>query len=210
MKKTTPKNSILTCVLFGVMAAGPMMAANIRYMNSGDYLEPTGWQGGVIPGANDTARFNWGNNTVTLAGEAPLLMNFQMGVDESGQLVVNAGGKLVTTGVQNSTIGNNNNAGVVGQLTVHAGGEVDVTNVLFVGASATGILTIDGGTVNVTSHLWAGSATPGVGTIYIANGGIFNIGGNIGLGTVNASTPSGGKASLYVQDGGILNLAQIS
>ncbi len=192
------------------MAAGPVMAANIRYMNSGDYLEPTGWQGGVIPGINDTARFNWGNNTVTLAGEAPLLMNFQIGVDESGQLVVNAGGKLNTTGVQNSTIGNNNNAGVVGQLTVNAGGEVDVTNVLFVGASATGILMIDGGTVNVTSHLWAGSATPGVGTIYISNGGIFNIGGNIGLGTVNASTPSGGKASLFVQDGGVLNLAQIS
>ena len=92
MKKTTPKNSVLTCVLFGVLAAGPVMAADIRYMSSGDYLDPTGWQGGVIPGTNDTARFNWGNNTVTLSGEAPLLMNFQMGVDESGQLVVNAGG----------------------------------------------------------------------------------------------------------------------
>ena len=210
MKKTASKNSILALALLGVLAAGPVTAANIRYMNSGDYLEPTGWQGGVIPGTNDTARFNWGNNTVTLSGEAPLLSNFQMGVDDSGQLVVNAGGKLVTTGVQNSTVGNNNNASVVGQLTVNAGGEVDVTNVLFVGASATGILTIDGGTVNVTSHLWAGSGAPGVGTIYISNGGVFNVGGNIGLGTVNASTPSGGKASLFVQDGGVLNLAQIS
>jgi hypothetical protein len=192
------------------MVAGQAMAADIRYMNSGDYLEPTGWQGGVIPGTNDTARFNWGNNTVTLAGEAPLLRRFQMGVDESGQLVVESGGKLTTTGGANSTVGNNPNAGVIGRLTVNAGGEVNVTNVLFVGASATGILTIDGGKVNITSHLWVGSAAPGVGNIYITNGGWLNVGGNIGLGTINASTPSDGKGSVYVQEGGVLNLFQIS
>lgn len=192
------------------MVAGQALAANIRFMNSGDYMDPANWQGGVIPGTNDTARFNWGNNTVTLAAEAPLLRNFQMGVDESGQLVVNAGGKLYTTGTQNSTVGNNANAGVVGRLTVNAGGEVTVTNVLFVGASASGILTVNGGTVTVTSHLWGGSASPGVGSIFITNGGTLNIGGNIGLGTINANLPSGGRCSLYVQDGGVLNLAQIS
>ena len=201
---------MLVGALLGAMAVGQAMAADIRYMNSGDYLEPTGWQGGVIPGINDTARFNWGNNTVTLSGEAPLLMRFQMGVDESGQLVVNAGGKLNTTGVQNSTVGNNNNAGVVGRLTVNTGGEVNVTNVLFVGGNATGILTIDGGTVRVTSHLWGGSGAAGVGTIGISNSGSLTIGGNIGLGTVNASTPSGGKCSVYVGEGGVLNLANIS
>ena len=74
------------CALLGVIMAGQAMAADIRYMNSGDYLTPEGWQGGVIPGIDDTARFNWGNNTVTLAGEAPLLRRFQAGVDESGQL----------------------------------------------------------------------------------------------------------------------------
>ncbi|HWQ91941.1 MAG TPA: hypothetical protein VN673_09740, partial [Clostridia bacterium] len=200
---------LLLCALLGVMVAGQAMAADIRYMSSGDYLDPAGWQGGVIPGIDDTARFNWGNNTVTLAGEAPLLRRFQMGVDESGQLVVNAGGKLTTTGVANSAVGNNPNAGIVGRLTVNEGGEVTVTNVLFVGASATGILTIDGGKVTVTSHLWGGSATPGVGSIYITNGGVLNIGGNIGLGTVNANTPSGGKCSLYVQEGGLLNLTVI-
>jgi hypothetical protein len=210
MKTTTLKNSILVCALLGTIVANKVTAADIRYMNSGDYLEPSGWQGGVIPGINDTARFNWGNNTVTLSGEAPLLMRFQMGVDESGQLVVNAGGKLNTTGVQNSTVGNNNNAGVVGRLTINAGGEVNVTNVLFVGASATGIVTNDGGALLVTSHLWVGSGAVGVGTISIANGGVINVGGNIGLGTINASTPSGGKGSIYVQEGGVLNLNQIS
>ena len=210
MKRTTQRKSILLCALLGAVVASEAMAADIRYMNSGDYLEPTGWQGGVIPGASDTARFNWGNNTVTLAGEAPLLMRFQMGVDESGQLVVNAGGKLKTTGAQNSTVGNNPNAGIIGRLTINAGGEVNVTNVLFVGGSATGIVTNDGGILTVSSHLWGGSAAPGVGTISIRNGGVMSVGGNIGLGTVNASTPSGGKCSLYVEDGGTLRLSNIS
>jgi len=51
---------------------------------------------------------------------------------------------------------------------------------------------------------------PRSGTIYITNGGSLNIGGNIGLGTINASTASGGKGSVFVQDGGVLNLSQIS
>lgn len=202
---------MLVSVLLGVLVAGPVMAADIRYMNSGDYLEPTGWQGGVIPGINDTARANWGNNTITLAGEAPLLGRFQLGVDESGHLLVTTGGKLTTTGLGGgSTVGNNNNAGVVGRLTINAGGEVNVTNVLFVGASATGIVTNDGGLLNISSHLWGGSAAVGVGIISIANGGVINVGGNIGLGTVNASTPSGGRCSVFVEEGGVLNLANIS
>src|SRR6185295_15247021 len=121
-----------------------------------------------------------------------------------------AGGKLNTTGPNNSTVGNNGGVNVVGRLTVNAGGEVYVTNVMFVGASATGILTNDGGILNVSSHLWGGSGAVGVGTISIANGGHLKVGGNIGLGTVNASTPSGGKCSLYVQEGGVLELNQIS
>ena len=203
------------------MAAGQAMAVDLRYQNSGDYFDTVavtgsyGWQNGGggpggLPGTTDTARANWGNNTITLAGEAPLLQRFQLGVDESGQLVVNAGGKLTTTGTANSTVGNNGGAGVIGRLTINAGGEVNVTNVLFVGASATGILTNEGGLLNISSHLWAGSGPVGIGTISILNGGVINVGGNIGLGTVNASTPSGGKASLYVQEGGVLNLANIS
>ena len=80
--------------------------------------------------------------------------------------------------------------------------------------SATGILTNNGGTLNVGSHLWCGSGSVGglgtIGAISVANGGIINVGGNIGLGTINASTPSGGKCSLYVSDGAVLSLNQIS
>ncbi len=229
MKSITPKNLILVCALLGVMVADQAMAADIRYQNSGDYFDTVavtgvnGWQAGGggpggLPGTNDTARANWGNNTITLAGQAPLLGRFQLGVDESGQLVVTTGGKLTTTGPNNSTVGNNGSApggaNVVGRLTINAGGEVTVTNVLFVGGGATGIVTNDGGTLNVGSHLWCGSGNVGglgtIGTISIANGGIINVGGNIGLGTINASSPSGGKCSLYVQEAGILNLSNIS
>jgi len=136
-----------------------------------------------------------------------------MGVDESGRLVVDAGGKLNTTGANNSTVGNNGNSAVVGRLIINAGGEVNVTNVLFVGAGATGMVTNDGGTLRISSHLWAGSSSSPagvVGTIVITNGGVISVGGNIGLGTVNASTPSGNKALVYVQDGGVLNLNQIT
>jgi hypothetical protein len=83
-----------------------------------------------------------------------------------------------------------------------------VTNVLFVGASATGILTNDGGTLNVGSHLWCGSGNVGgvgtIGTISIANGGIINVGGNIGWARLTPARHQGGKCSLYVQDGGVL------
>lgn len=212
------------CALLGVMVSSQTQGANLRYQTSGDYFLSTnttpgqGWQipAGGVPGAADTARFNWGNNTVTLAGAAPLLNNFQMGVDESGGLVVNSGGVLITKGAANSTIGNSSsvNSGVIGRLTVNTGGQVTVTNVLFVGNSparnVTGILTVNGGTVSVTSHLWAGSGASTTGYIYLTNGGTLNIGGNIGLGTINASTPSGSAASVYVQDGGVLNLSQIS
>lgn len=153
MKSTTRRNSILVCALLGVMVAGQALAADLRYQNSGDYtnilaIHGLGWfnpaaPGSLttLPGSADTIRANYGNNTITLTTVAPEVRRFQLGVDESGQLVVENGGKLTTTGGANSTVGNNPNAGIIGRLTVNAGGEVIVTNVLFVGASATGILT---------------------------------------------------------------------
>lgn len=216
--------------LLGVMVTGLAQAANIRYQASGDYFDflaagnvgPNGWQNvaGVagLPGALDTARFNWGSNTVTLAGTAPTITAFQMGVDESGGLVVNNGGLLTSTG--NSAVGNNAGGGganpTTGFLTVNSGGVVNAGAVLRLGGTAPlspgnlkGIITIDGGTLNVISHLWVGAANNTVGTIDINSGGILNVGGMLGLGTVNASSASGGLGFLNVNDGGILNLANI-
>lgn len=223
MNRTSREYSILVCALLGVMAAGQAGAVDLRYQNSGDWFDTVavtgsyGWRDGGggpdgLPGENDTARLNWGGmagNTVILSAEAPLINRFQLGVDESGFLIVNAGGILRTRGGANSSVGNNN-ANCIGRMTVNTGGEVIVTNVLFVGNNTSGFVTNDGGNILVTSHLWIGNAASVVGAVYIKNGGVVNVGGNIGLGTINASTASGGKGFVYVQDGGVLNLAQIS
>jgi hypothetical protein len=223
MKSTTLKNTTLIGALLGVLTAGPATAANLRFQGtSGDWTNTVavtgsyGWQAGGggpggLPGANDTARLNWGSmagNTVTLSTVAPLISNFQFGVDESGYLIVNAGGVLTTKG-GNSTVGNNNTA-CIGRMTVNTGGQVIVTNVLFVGNTTSGFVTNDGGNILVTSHLWVSAATNIVGAVTIKNGGVINIEGNIGLGTKDAVNATGGKGYMFVQDGGTLNLSNIS
>jgi hypothetical protein len=227
--RTIRKNSMLGCALLGVMVAGQAMATDIRYHGNGDYfdLESTspggnGWQSTAVPGALDTARFNWANNTVTLAGAAPTISRFQMGVDESGGLVVNSGGSLTTT--SSGTIGNNNGGAtpVNGFLTINSGGVVNNGgSQLRLGGGAvsvlgnlTGTITLNGGILNDSGHLWVGAANNTIGTININTGGLLNmlgVGGNgmLGLGTVNSTSTSGGFGFLNVNDGGVLNLFNI-
>ena len=227
--KMNRRNSILVYALLDVMIAGLAQGATIRYAGSGDYFtlsanqsSPPGWQSLTVPGAADTIRFNWANNTVTLAGTAPTITAFQMGVDESGGLVVNSGGSLTTTG--SSTIGNNyTGAGLVtGSLTINSGGVVNAGGgTLKLGAGAAiapgnlrGTVTLSGGTLNVSGHLWIGAANNTIGTIDINSGGILNmlgVGGNgmLGLGTVTSTSASGGQGFLNVNDGGVLHLFNI-
>ncbi len=199
------------------MVAGLTQAATVRYQGSGDWFDTdlsngNGWQpGGVLPGAADTVRFNWGNNTVTLAGVAPNVTAFQMGVDESGGLVVNSGGSLTATG--NSKIGNNAGGGGVnpttGFLTVNSGGVVNAQGgwLMVAGNSGalTGIVTLNGGNLNVSSHLWVATGAGSHGTIDIF-GGTLSVGGMLGLGTVDTIT-LGGTGLLSVHDGGVLSLS---
>jgi hypothetical protein len=224
MKRPTRQTPILVCALLGVMVAGQATAVDLRYQADGDWTNTVavdltyGWQGGGsgpggLPGEADTARLNWGGmagNTVTLSTVAPLIKNFQFGVNESGYLIVNAGGVLTAgVGANNSSVGNNN-LGCIGRMTVNTGGQVIVTNVLFVGNGTHGFVTNDGGNIRVTSHLWVGAATGINGEVWITNGGVMNIGGNIGLGTKDGTLPSGGTGKVYVNNGGILNLTTIN
>jgi hypothetical protein len=230
MNRTMRRNSIFVGALLGVMVAATAQGATIRYQNSGDYFDflaagnlgPNGWQNvaGVpgLPGAADTIRFNWGNNTVTLGATAPTVTAFQMGVDESGTLIVNSGGTLAATG--NSTVGNNAGGGganlTTGFLTVNSGGLVTAGGTLKLGAGAStvagnlkGIVTLNGGTLNVSSHLWIGNNNLTLGIVDINSGGILNLGGMLGLGTGNSTSASGGQGFLNVNSGGVLNLANI-
>ena len=106
--------------------------------------------------------------------------------------MVESGGSLTASGTSANRVGNNGGAGVTGRLTVNTNGVVNSTAVLEVGATAIGILTIDGGTVNLSSHLWVGdAAAPSSGTIILTNGGTLNMlapagNGMLGLGTINA------------------------
>ena len=66
---------------------------------------------------DDTIRVGWGDNTVTLTNVVTVA-RFQIGVDESGRLVVASGGSLTTIGTFANSVGNNAGAGVTGRLTV--------------------------------------------------------------------------------------------
>jgi len=137
-----------------------------------------------------------------------------MGVDESGGLVVNNGGSLTATG--NSKIGNNAGGGGVnpttGFLTVNSGGVVNAQGgwLMVAGNSGalTGIVTLNGGNLNVSGHLWVATGAGSLGTVDIF-GGTLSVGQMLGLGTVNATSPSGGIGLLSVNDGGILALSNI-
>jgi hypothetical protein len=215
MNKTIPKNMTLLYVLLGLMVAGQAQAD--RYYYSGDWTntlvpDGCGWWPGGLPGAADAVGSCRGvglaGSTVTLSTVAPLIRSFEFGHDESWYMIVNAGGVLTTTG-GTSSVGSIGTA-CIGRMTVNTGGQVIVTNVLLVGNGTHGFVTNDGGNIRVTSHLWVGAQNGINGLVRITNGGVVNVGGTIGLGTIDARFPSGGTGKVYVQDGGILNLTTIS
>lgn len=216
----------MVCAVLGVMlsmaAAEQASAATVRYRQSGDYFtsaDPTGWTlNGTTtysgtPGAGDTGRINFGDNTVTLAGAAPSIGRLQIGVDESGTLEINSGGSLSsvtgTGGENGDVLAGNNNAAATGTLRVNSGGTLNVGRILWAAnGGSTGVIDINaGGQVNVASHLWLGAS--GAATISIG-GTLTQTGGILGLGTTNASTASGGTAAVTIEDGGLLALNNIA
>ncbi|KAA1260250.1 hypothetical protein LF1_27890 [Rubripirellula obstinata] len=207
---------MMVCAVLGSLLSATMVqrsdAADIRYISNGDWATASGWQGGVIPGVNDTARMNWGGATVTATSTVPNVGRIQIGVDESGTLEINSGGVVTTdsSGSQNGNVFAGNNGAVTGTLRVNNGGTLNVENILWAAndAAATGVIEINsGGTANVGNHLWLGS----LGSATISIGGVLNqTGGILGLGTTNASTPSGGTAVVNILDGGLLALNNIA
>lgn len=216
------KNVITKVALFGLMANWADGAV-FRFHASGDWSQisntgsgPVGWglnpnndgvTPGALPGGGDDARINWGGNTVTVSSTVPTVNRVQIGVDENGNVDVLSGGVLGSNG--NFFVGNNNVNVTNANLFVRNGGIVNVGNILFSSNnSSTGHVTIDaGGVVNVGNHLWLGATSNS--TISIA-GSLIQTGGILGLGTTDASTPSGGTATVNILDGGLLALNNIS
>jgi hypothetical protein len=223
------KKLILLLLFISLVCA--VNAATIRYQGSGAWSQiappvtppttpptytGTGWQG-VAPGTADVVRANWGGavgNLVTL-NYTTTVSKFEAGADESGTFEIQNGGNL--TGTSTNRIGITDRAigttiGEFGAMNVLTGGTVNNGSWLKVGAeiNADGFLTVSG-TVNIQSHLWVAAASGSKGTVVINNGGVVKtIAGNLGIGTGNASTPSGGTGSITVNSGGFLDLWQWS
>ncbi len=211
--------SLPLAILILVVLAIPANAATLRYHGSGNWNNvsnnDTGWglnpnnppvASGSLPTAADTARINFGNNTVTVDSAVPQVGVVQIGVDEGGALVVASDGVLEATG--QLRVGNNG-VGVNASLTVQDGGRLSVGGILWSSTNgATGNIEIAaGGVVEVGDHLWLG--VNGSSLISIA-GSLTQTAGILGLGTSNASTPGGGTVTLTVRDGGLLALQNIS
>ena len=219
MRRTTIVSVVAALVMAVLVMADQSRADVYRYRLSGNWTTVTdgtseGWglnpnndgsPGIGLPGAADDARINWGGNTVTVDTAITGVSKVQIGVDESGNVVVESGGVL--TG--NRVYAGHNNANATGTLTVNDGGIVNVGDILWAANNdSDGLIDINsGGVVTVGSHLWWGVS--GTATIDIS-GSITQTGGILGLGTSNASTPGGGTATVNVLDGGLLALNNIS
>lgn len=100
--------SYLTAMFFACMGIATGQAETLRYRLSGDWskfadADGAGWgvnpniegaPGAGLPGSSDEARINWGGNTVTVSTTVPAVGHLQIGVDESGTVVVASGGVL--------------------------------------------------------------------------------------------------------------------
>lgn len=224
MRKFSTVGALAIAVVGSSMVAMQAESAVLRYQKSGDWNELSdanpndvdrtpGWAGnpvgpavGSTPGSADDARINFGGNTVTVTTVTDTVNRLQIGVDESGIVEVDSGGVLNV----NSLRAGNNGAAATGTLNVNDGGVVNINDIFWVARTdgVSGVVNINsGGTINADDHLWWG--VTGTATVNIT-GTLNHTGGILGLGTENASTPSGGAATVTVGEGGVFSLNNIS
>lgn len=213
-------NSIVAATFFVGISLSTVNAETFRYRLSGDWSKiagasDAGWgvnpntegaPGANMPGAEDEARINWGGNTVTVSNAAPSVKKVEIGVDENGTVVVGNGGVLSSA---TDIFAGNNGSAASGRLIVLSGGQVNVGNILWAANEGSeGIIDVQtGGTVTVASHLWWGVSGKAIITI---SGEVKQNDGILGLGTNNATSASGGNATVTISSGGKLNLNNIS
>jgi hypothetical protein len=192
---------ILVCVV-----ASTANAAVIRYMGNGAWETAAGWQGGVIPGAADEARMNWGGATVTVSTAVPAVFRVFTGCDEAGNLIVHSGGVVTMADCLMMAVGGNPNTGST--LTVEAGGTVSAGGHLWMAenAASTAIMNVSG-TVNIGGIIGLGGVgfgAGGIGTVNVLNGGILHL-SNIHGDMVNLPSIHPGSL-LSVTEGGLVTL----
>ena len=137
MKKTMAYTFALVC--FGAFGA------DVYWSNAGtgNWTTPSNWQGGALPGVNDTAINDSGGTILFSDGMEQTVKFFHTGTEsgKSGHLQI-TGGKLTVPGAA-SQIGSVAGGGGSIEMT---GGEVHVGQ-LQVGARGTGSMVLSGGLV---------------------------------------------------------------
>ena len=183
------KKFIIVLVALCVICSAAANAVTYRYEGNGAWENASiteGWTAdngathpGVLPGAADEARFNWGGAEVTVSSAVPAVWRVYPGCDEGGTLTVNNGGVVSMADCLMMAVGGNPNTGI---LNVKAGG-----------------------TVSAGGHLWAAENPASTAILNIS--GTLNIGGILGLGSVGFG--NGGAGYLNVLNGGVVNLTNI-
>jgi hypothetical protein len=178
---------LLFVLVVCAVVAGMANAAVYRYEGNGAWENASiteGWtldngatHPGVLPGALDEPRMNWGGATVTVSTAVPTVFRVYPGCDEAGNLIVHNGGVVTMTDCLMMAVGGNPNTGST--LTVEAGGTVTAGGHLWVAenAASTGILNVSG-TVNIGGIIGLGGVgfgAGGIGTVNVLNGGVLHL-----------------------------------
>ena len=205
----------LVLIVCFFMLSGPAQALKIDWTNTagGSFQNVNNWDGGVVPGVDDTAVFNTGGNTYTVSLAADHT-NYRMEIrSDDVTLDLNGGTHTITKDWSWAYVGKD--AGDNAHLTL-TNGIADYTRTISVGenAESVGTLRVDGATL-ITDSFKVGYR--GDGTAIIENGGevyIDNNGQNrvwIGLGedATGRLTVSGPGSRLTGNSGPIIGVGGV-
>ena len=165
----------------------PSLASDIQYTDSGsDHLwtNPGNWQGGTVPGDNNTGAANWneGTHLEIPSGTNAVCKGFMLGMYGSSNSAEVAGGTLNCNWLD---IGRSNQNGGNGTLTITSG-SVTVS-----------------GTLSIPNQFSSNSdpANIGQGQLYLTGGSISANSIQIGNGQNGAN---GGIGSIYITGGSLI------
>ena len=173
--------------------------ADVYWSNAGtgNWETESNWQGGALPGVDDTAINDAGGTILFSDGMEQTVKYFHEGRSsgKTGHLQI-TGGKLTLVAVA-SQIGSVAGGGGSVEMT---GGELHVVQ-FQVGAHGTGSMTLSGGTVYSTDWSCIGRYAGGVGTLTITGGGVWE------CQALSVFASEQGTGTITIENGGELRFA---
>ena len=186
-------------IVIGALACLGAFGADVYWSNegTGSWETESNWQGGALPGANDTAINDSGGTILFSDGMEQTVKYFHEGRSsgKTGHLQI-TGGKLTLVAVA-SQIGSVAGGGGTVEMT---GGELHVGQ-FQVGAHGTGSMTLSGGTVYSTDWSCIGRYEGGVGTLTITGSGVWE------CQRLSVFASEQGTGTITIENGGELRFA---